>query len=545
MTASMSGEPSRRSVLGLLGAASLAAGAGHGAQRPARASDPPAPPPGSVLTSAATPTGLAAAIQEIIDQPQFQGARWAMEFSAPGSTQPIYSMSSDQVAVAASAAKVFTAGTVFSTLGPDYRFRTPVYGTGPVANGVLDGDLVLVASGDLLLSNRIQPDGSLALPIPDHSYDLPDTVPIHSDPLRPIHHLADQVAARGIRRIGGRILVDTSLFAQAQTSIGVSAAGLVTISPIMINDNIVDVTVTPGGEPGAPAALRISPQTGYVHIVNAVTTVPSSGAPAAALSFVNDVTNPDGTHTVELTGEIPMSTPHLYRAYYVPDPARFAQMAFAEALTNAGVDAPAGTPATADFSTLSSHYTARNRLAEHASPPVSEQVKVMLKTSSNVHTAMWEYVDGAIAGHDSTDPADAYDQLQAALFQAAGLDASPSGYTPAFFATFLAHMTRRPYFAEYRDALPIMGKDGDLADVQAGSPATGHVYAKTGTGLDGTASSPVVDKALAGFIQPPNGRWIVFAQFMDMSATSADFNTVASTVTEAMGEIATAVYQSS
>ena len=220
-------------------------------------------------------------------------------------------------------------------------------------------------------------------------------------------------------------------------------------------------------------------------------------------------------------------------------------MAFAEALADAGVDVRGGTPAAADFSTLSSHYTARSRLAEHVSPPVAEQVKVMLKTSSNVHTAMWEYVDGAIAGRDSTNPAVAYDELQASLFQAAGLDASPSGYTPAFFAAFLAYLTRRAYFATYRDALPIMGKDGDLAGVQAGSSAAGHVYAKTGTGLGGTASSPMLDKALAGFIQPPNGPWIVFAQFMDMSVTSADFNTVASPVTEAMGQIVTAVYESS
>lgn len=467
-----------------------------------------------------------------------------MEFCTVESAQPIYSIAPNQAAVAASAAKVFTAGTVFSTLGPDYRFRTNVYRTGPGIDGVLDGDLVLVASGDLLLSNRVHPDGSLALPIPDHSYDLPTTVPISGDPLRPLRQLADQVAAHGIKRVGGQVVVDTSLFAQAQTSIGVSAAGLVTISPIMINDNIVDITVTPGSEADAPAVLHTSPETGYVHIVNAVTTVPSSGAPVAPLSFANDVTHPDGAHTVELTGEIPMGTPHLYRAYYVPDPTRFAEMAFAQALTDAGVEATAGSLTAADLNTLRSRYTPRNRLADHVSLPVAEQAKVMLKTSSNVHTAMWEYVDGAIAGHDSVTPTAAYQQLQAALFQAAGLDPTPSGYTAAFFTKFLAYTTRRPYFAKLRDALPIMGKDGDLADVQVGSPAAGHVYAKTGTGLTGSPTSPVLDKALAGFIQPSNGRWIVFAQFMDMNVTSADFNTVAAAATEAMGEIATAVYES-
>jgi D-alanyl-D-alanine carboxypeptidase/D-alanyl-D-alanine-endopeptidase (penicillin-binding protein 4) len=427
---------------------------------------------------------------------------------------------------------------VFSTLGPGYRFRTPVCGTGPVIGGVLHGDLVLVASGDLLLSHRVQPDGTLALPIPDHSYDMPDTVPVPGDPLRPLRDLARQVAARGITRVSGHVLIDTSLFAQARTSIGVSAAGLVTISPIMINDNIVDVTVTPGNQAGAPGVVHLSPQTGYVQIVSQVTTVPASDTAPAPLSFASDVTNPDGTHTVVLTGDILVSTRHLYRAYYVPEPARFAAMAFAQTLRDAGIKAQAG------ITGMAPPYVPRGLLAEHVSPPVSEQVKVMLKTSSNVHTAMWEYVDGAIAGHDSANPAAAYGELMTRLFQEAGLDPSPPGYTPAFFVIYLAYIARQPYFPLYRDALPIMGKDGDLASVQADSPAAGHVYAKTGTGLGGTASHPVIDKALAGYIQSPDGGWIAFAEFMDMGISSpAALMPVADAVGEAMGAIAAAVYQ--
>ncbi len=541
----MADQPSRRSVLGLLGAASLGAAGGSGVRDAVTRKRVQASDAANMGPSGPPPEDLDAIIQGIRDQPEFQGAQWGMELRSLGSQQPVYSMAPDQVFVAASAGKVFTTGTVFSTLGPDYRFRTPVYGTGPVVGGVLDGDLVLVASGDMLLSNRIQPDGSLALPVPDHSYDLPDTVPIPGDPLRPIRDLASQVVARGIRHVRGRVLVDTSLFSQAETNIGVSAAGLVTISPIMINDNIVDVTVTPGSHVGAPGVLHISPQNGYVTFINEVTTV-ASGAPAAPLNFVNDVTNPDGTHTVSLTGEITAGTPHLYRAYYIPDPARFGEIAFTETLQGAGVDARAGIVATPDFTRLASHYTARNRLAGHVSPPVSQEVKVMLKTSSNVHTAMWEYVDGAIAGHDSTVPTTAFGELQAELFQKAGLAPNPSGYTPAFFVTFLAYMARQPYFPEFRDALPIMGKDGSLAGVQASSPAAGHVYAKTGTGLGGTASRPAIDAGLAGYIQPPDGRWIAFAEFMDMGiASTAALMTVANVVDEAMGEIATAIYESS
>ena len=84
-----------------------------------------------------------------------------------------YSINSDQLFQPASAVKVFVAGTAFSELGPDYRFHTTVYRTGPVVDSVLKGDLV-----------RVQPNGTLALPEPDHTYDMhPDAVPSQVTPL--------------------------------------------------------------------------------------------------------------------------------------------------------------------------------------------------------------------------------------------------------------------------------------------------------------------------------------------------------------------------
>jgi len=43
---------------------------------------------------------------------------------------------------------------------------------------------VLVASGDLNLSNRIQPDGTLAFENEDHSYGGPDSKGLPGDPLQ-------------------------------------------------------------------------------------------------------------------------------------------------------------------------------------------------------------------------------------------------------------------------------------------------------------------------------------------------------------------------
>lgn len=533
---------SRRSILRPLGTTPLILSgmisiAGLGTARPAYA---------SIRSQSDQATDLATTIQTIIDRPQFQGSRWGINFRRFGAAVPLYSLNSDQLFVAASTAKVFTAGTAFSTLGPEYRFHTWVYRTGPVRDGVLEGDLVLMARGDLLISNRIRPDGTLDLPIPDHSYNLPNTIPIPGDPLVVIRSLARKAIAHGIRSIHGRVLVDASLFHQAQEAIGVPGVKPVTISPMMINDNIIDVLATPGSSAGAPGVLHVSPQTGYLQIENQVTTVHADASSVRPPGFVNDVTNPDGTHTVTLAGDIPLNVPHLYCAYYIPDPVSFAELAFAEALRTACGDTSLDLSAGANPLAAAQHDTV---LAEYVSPPLREAAKVMLKTSSNLHTVMWIYDLGAIAGHDGTDPKTAYTGLLNELFTSAGLSSPPGSatgeYSPDFFVDFLSHMVRQPYFPNYYNALSIMGKDGSLAGVQVQSPAAGHVFAKTGTGLGSSATGPLLEAGLVGYIQPPDGGWVAFAQFMDMPISSpAVLTNTADMVGEAMGEIATAVFKS-
>ena len=51
----------------------------------------------------------------------------------------------------ASVAKALTALYALDVLGPDYRFETKLMADGPVENGILKGDLILVGGGDPLL----------------------------------------------------------------------------------------------------------------------------------------------------------------------------------------------------------------------------------------------------------------------------------------------------------------------------------------------------------------------------------------------------------
>ncbi|HXY37708.1 MAG TPA: D-alanyl-D-alanine carboxypeptidase/D-alanyl-D-alanine-endopeptidase [Planctomycetaceae bacterium] len=509
---------------------------------------------------------LDARIQEILRRPEFRNARWGMKFYSPNTKDVIYSLNPDQLFNPGSAMKVFIAGTAFTSLGPDYRFHTPVYRTGPVENGVLKGDLVLVASGDLLLGGRVQPDGTLALPERDHTYDMsPDAVPVSANPLRSIEELARQIAASGIKRVKGRVLVDASLFREAKGEAG--GIGEITISPMMINDNLVDVLVTPGTREGEPGTLRVSPQTAYVKVLNNTRTTAGPPAPPGgmrlmgpgALRFADDLTNADGSHAVTLTGNIPLGSQPILCAYHVPEPPRFAATLLAEALRAKDVAANVDPRAKLDYQALSAFYRPQNRVAELISPPLFDEVKPMLKLSSNPHTLHFPYIVGAIAGHDNVSAPKTGRKLQQELFLKAGvLEGAKTGgelgtdcYSADAFIPFLTYMSQQAWFPEYLRALPIMGKDGTVAKVQMNSPAAGHIYAKTGTAVMMRADSPNADprhtsvdlaKALAGYIELPDGRLIVFAEFLDLQGMKgfkgfAPFDQV-------MGEIASAVYDS-
>jgi D-alanyl-D-alanine carboxypeptidase/D-alanyl-D-alanine-endopeptidase (penicillin-binding protein 4) len=500
--------PSRRAVLAALGAAPLAAAL----PREARAGASP---------------DFEGRIQEILQRPPFLGAAWGVRFLSLRTGTAVYSLNPDQRFQAASSLKVFIAGTAFHALGADYRFRTGVYGTGQLTGGVLRGDLVLVAGGDLLLGGRVRHDGTLSLPDPDHTYGTsPGAAPLPGDPLGTLRELACRVKARGIKRIEGRVLVDASLFREGRESIA-NGGIMVTVSPMMVNDNVIDIEVRPGRQAGDPAVLRVSPRTGYVRIRNEVVTVEGPAAQPLALTE-------DGT----LTGQIALGQA-LFRAYYVPSPVRFAEAAFTDVLRDSGIRV--------DERPLEAR--GRTHLTEHVSLPLPDESKVMLKVSSNVHTVMFPYVIGAIAGRDPENPKAAYNALRRELFVRAGLEADPPGaaeglYTPSEFTRFLAHLAQQPYFASFREALPILGRDGTLEKVQAGSPAAGHVYAKTGTGLMlAPGGKPLVHKALAGYVHLPSGGWLSFGAFMRKEADSPPAAMELATLAgEALGEITTAAY---
>jgi len=114
----------------------------------------------------------------------------------------------------ASVQKLFTAMGALSLFEPDDALTTAVRATGPVAGGVVQGDLVLVGGGDPTLSTA-----------GPHSLDA----------------LAGQVVGAGIRRVAGGVVGDDSRHEAARAAPGWQAwqqpAYVGPMSALMVDDN--------------------------------------------------------------------------------------------------------------------------------------------------------------------------------------------------------------------------------------------------------------------------------------------------------------------
>jgi D-alanyl-D-alanine carboxypeptidase/D-alanyl-D-alanine-endopeptidase (penicillin-binding protein 4) len=289
-----------------------------------------------------------------------------------------------------------------------------------------------------------------------------------------------------------------------------------------VNDNVVDVVITPGSKLGEAAKVRIVPETDSVQFDAQVDT--TSGE--AALVEVHAV----APHRLTVRGRIPVGHKPILKTYEVEDPASFARSLFIETLRSRGIRVGASPLAENEVAKLPSKAEVAGlpMVAEYTSPPFREYLKVILKVSQNLHASTLPML--VAARHGETTLAQGL-RREADLLAKLGVDARAVSFgggaggsrsdlvTPRSTVTLLRSMAARPDFNAYDSALPVLGRDGTLAKAVAPeSPARGHVRAKTGTfwvdnALD--ARPILVSKALAGYLETASGRKLTFAFFVN------------------------------
>ena len=177
--------------------------------------------------------------------------------------------------------------------------------------------------------------------------------------------------AAGITRVDGDVVIDDRLFTPIDWPDGL-------ISPIWVNENLIDIEVTPGASTGQPTTIDWRPKTASYTVENQATTVDAAGATALA------VAEPTPGHLV-VTGQIAAGTAPTLVVQEITDPSAFARTAFIEALQRAGVTVaatPTG-PNPASLLPAAGSYQADDKLGEHESATLAEYVKLIMKVSYN------------------------------------------------------------------------------------------------------------------------------------------------------------------
>ncbi|MFO0805287.1 MAG: D-alanyl-D-alanine carboxypeptidase/D-alanyl-D-alanine-endopeptidase [Gemmataceae bacterium] len=473
-----------------------------------------------LVPAAAAEPDLKKTLDELIDGPDYKHASWGIHVVNAKTGETVFSRNPDAMLAPASVTKLFSCAAALLTLGPDFQFETTVHARGLHLNGTLRGDLILVASGDLTLGGRTK-DGKIVFTDKDHTYansGLMDAQLTDTNPLAGLDDLAKQVKASGIKQIDGDVLVDDRLFARTRGS----GSGPDVITPIVVNDNVIDVVVEPGEAVGDVAKIKTRPETSFYQVDSLVSTGMEKSQPDIQLLMV-------GPNHFAVRGRIPKGAKPQVRIYPVEEPALFARALFIEALRRAGVKANAAVlrPINPVLPERGS-YERYPKVASLVSPPFSEALEVTLKVSHNLYASTLPCLVAASTGGTTAEQGL---RMQRKVLKDLGVDVNAVSFgggagggwadhtTARAAVQLLQGMAKRPEWKAYKAALPVLGVDGTLADtVPAGSPAKGHVWAKTGTLVwyDAVNDRQILkSKALAGTMKTKNGTELHFAMIVN------------------------------
>ena len=466
---------------------------------------------GSSDASASGPADLTAALLRIQSQPQYHGTDWGYIAIDQNTGEVLAGRNADALFDAGSTMKSFAVAAALDAYGSEHTFDTPVHRIGEISGGVLTGDLVLVGSGDLSFGLRQEPDGSLSyesMPALDHSYatiGIPGAVMPSGDPLAVLDEFAAAVRGAGITAVAGDVIVDDRLFEAIAWPDGL-------VSPIWVNENLIDIEVSPGVAAGDPVAVQWRPQVAPYSVESQVETIAADGDPQLS------VTETSPGHLV-VSGALPAGSAPMLTVKEIADPSAFARTAFIEALQRAGVTvaAPATGPNPAAELPDASAYSDTTRIAEHRSASLGAYVELIMKVSYNrgadlmtclaaVATGSTNCDDGIVAEVDNLTEL-GVSETAVFPFDGAGSD-DHSRVSPRALATFYRSVAGTPYAAAYRDALPILGVDGTLGNVLSDSPVAGAALLKTGNRAVGTPAGQMIllGNSLAGYVEGASGR---------------------------------------
>jgi D-alanyl-D-alanine carboxypeptidase/D-alanyl-D-alanine-endopeptidase (penicillin-binding protein 4) len=503
-------------------------------------------------------TELGKAIEEILADPTVARAHWGIAVAAMGGTgvgapgmgesglTPIWGMETGKLFRPASNAKLYTTAAAMALLGPGKTFETRILGQMDAA-GEVKGDLVLVGGGDPSF-------GSGDLPYQEPSSKAPDSGPTGLGSLNDLAALADQLVAKGVKRVTGDVVGDDTLFPWEPYGESWAVDDLVwgygaPVSALSIADNELKLTI--------PAGTITGPK-GRETYQGAAATLDQNGVPYYTVESQVQVTPAGfkgngvdverlaGSRTLRVFGEMPVGSTQDVEHVAINDPALYAAMVLRQMLVERGIEVAGQAKArhkplqnppgfAGDFKSVgpcealtvaggecagdcvvATHMGAV--LASHTSAPLAEDVVFTDKTSQNLHAEVFLHQLGrrVTCGDGSTESGvrmvRAYlvhaglDPQDFMFYDGSGLSAKDL-VTPRATVQLLSYASTQPWFAQWKAALPVGGVDGSLSGRFTDAAMKGKVFAKTGTLGE--------SRALSGYVECASGRELMFSIMVD------------------------------
>ena len=445
--------------------------------------------------SASAAASFAVRVDQVSGVAPVNKGEWGILIVDAATGEMLYERNADSYFVPASNMKLLTTALALDTLGLGYRFRTTIETNGKVEEGILKGDLVLVGRGDPNLSNRKFPFDT------KEEFDGP--------PERALNELADQVVAHGVKEISGDIVGDDSYFPRERYPDGWEIDDMVweygaAISAIVVDDNTVRLTLTPGEKAGDAVLASMEPVTPEFEVKNEVKTVSAKEKGELRL------TREPGANVVVVSGTMSAGSTTRKLILAIQEPAQHAASILARQLAERGVKFSGKIRASHEANPEDGPRTV---LAEHLSLPLGETVTLVNKISQNLHTEILLRASARQQGRWQTPeelakfPEAFYAKVGIAPEDVIQTDGSGLSrhdmVTPRALVTLLQYAQKQPWFSALYASLPVAGVDGTLTDRMKNAGVTGKIHAKTG--------SVTHVRTLSGYAETIHGRKLIFS----------------------------------
>ncbi|WP_418320338.1 D-alanyl-D-alanine carboxypeptidase/D-alanyl-D-alanine-endopeptidase [Piscinibacter sakaiensis] len=423
---------------------------------------------------------------------------------------PMLALNAEQKFVLASTTKVITTLAALDLLGPAYRWRTEARLLGELADGRLDGDLLIVGGGDA----RLGSDDLLAW--------------------------FAEMQAQGLREIRGNIILDRLAFRLTDEDQALSPRP----GPdrphhnwpdaFSLNDGVLRLRVEPAA--GRPAGLSLQPPLADVTVVNQLRKGRGCMAKAEWLEPAPDAR----LRQLRVTGQWGRGCGQHEQPFALLSEGDLTARAVGALWVKAGgvlegqvVDPRIGQPGQAVPPGSRKRPDGTRAFSVRQSARLPQLIREINKYSDNIAArALLLSLSAGFPGEAAT-PAAARARLEQWL-RTRGLPAGDvevdngSGLSRAEQARprALVQLLRQAWHDQrngraFVDSLPIAGVDGTLANRMRDGPATGRAMLKTGSLLD--------VRSVAGYVRSANGRVYAVAALInhpDAPASTAVLDSV-------------------